>query len=194
MKAKSVKKFGTVLAMSLLLTGLVSCGSDNEVEVTTASDTSSTSSSTASASSETTTCVSSSSFSDFRSRIANMSFMAQSYEVERYYYRDVECEEDTWWIFDTTKCEANQFTRYSNSNLSSITHENATTKEGVRDYLLTLVDNAADVTGGGSYYDITDASGNIYRISLCHTITANPVVFKNSDGSNYYEYIGKTSY
>ncbi len=181
------------IGLSIMLMTLGSCGSDNKVAVTPAPDTAETSESTATTSNGTDSCQSSSSYADFRSRVASMNFLKNSTTKETYYY--YECEEkDGWFGINYDSCRVGNKIRSINTDTGFMRHEGGNTREAVRDHLLSLIDNAVDASGGGSYYDIEASTGELFRIDLCKPIVANPTIWLSADEEESYRFYGKTSY
>ncbi len=191
MKNMNWKKKGyRLIGLSLMLAALGSCGSDNKVEVTTAEDVST---STATVTYETSSCVTTSSYSEFRERVANMAFVSATSTRESYYY--YECEEkDGWFGIDYDSCSVSGMIRSQNTDFGSVRHEGGSSREGVRDYLLSIIDNAVDAVGGGTYYDIESSNGELHRISLCQPMVANPTAWASDDGDESYRFYSKSYY
>jgi len=195
MKNMNWKKKGyRLIGLSLMLAALGSCGSDNKVEVTTTEDVST---STATVTSETSSCVTTSSYTEFRERVSNMAFIEPSYNRMFYYFN--ECESKTKEIFfdlidvNSKTCSSSSIIRSQSIDAGIVRHEAGSSKENVRDYLLTILDNPDDVTGGGSYYDVK-YSGDWYRIDLCQPMIANPTDWLSGDGKESYYLNYKTYY
>ena len=183
MKAVNVKKFGWI-GLSLVLLTITSCGSDNKaVEVqTTTSSSADTSDDPVVTVSGVDTCQTSTSLSEFRTLVSNMSFIKAG--STREYYNFYECEEkDGWFGIDYNSCKLRYGARSINTELGRVTHESASTVEGVRDHLLSIIDNAVDAVGGGSYYDFESSNGEWNRIYLCQPIVANPTKWRSGDES-----------
>jgi len=186
----------SVLGILVILLGLGSCGKDdnnnnNTAPVVTPVATPVPTTTTATVSAETDTCVTTSSFSEFRQRVADMAFIKPSYTRENYYYYDCEEKEGRFKI-DYNKCTISGNVRTVNTDLGSVRHEEGNTKEAVRDFLLGLIDNAVNTAGGGAYYDIKSPNGEWHKITLCQPLVANPTAWISDDEEDSYVIYGKS--
>lgn len=190
---KALKKMNKLLGLSMVLMVIASCGSDNKVEVSNADNTSSTSESTATTESGVDSCQAASDFSDFRNRVANMNFIKESYTRANYYFYTCD-EKEGWFGINYSKCKVQKTVRYENRDLGRVNHEYGTSKAEIRDRLLTIIDEAVDVQGNGTYYEIESPNGEVRGISLCHTLVGNPIFWQSADDKQAYQYAYKTNY
>jgi len=189
------EKMTAVMGLSLVAVALASCGGSNKSNVPVAQDTSQSTTETATVQG-TDSCQTSSSWADFKSRVANMNFVKNSNIRETYYFNDYHCQQKDilWGAMSFNSCSGSRMTRSINTDTGFIKHESGNSVEAVRDYLSSLVNSAVDATGGGTYYDVKTSSGDLYRIDLCKPIVANPIIWLNSSQDEAQVYYGRTTY
>jgi len=181
----------TILGVSLMAIILTSCGGSKS-NTSAAQNTSQSTVATGTVQGVD-SCQTSSSFADFKNRVANMNFVKNSSIRENYYFYDCQ-QKDGWFGINYNSCNGTSMNRSINTDTGFIKHESGNSVQAVRDYLSSLVNSAIDATGGGTYYDVKTSGGDLYRIDLCQPIVSNPVKWLGSNQSSSYSYYGKSSY
>lgn len=147
-------------------------------------------------------CESSSSFDDFKNKVNSAYFKTERSHTETYYYVEQELDIDVntrkflWMIpYNTTTYSwdrIGEFERHGQRGVQEISHQEAYNKTEVRDMLNSILSNAVNRRGGGSYYEVLLNTGEVFGISLCVPITANPVYRYNMQSGIRYYYTGTT--
>ncbi len=183
-----LNKMFKMIVITLALTGIYSCGSDNDTTPGAAAPTktnplSGGNSGTPSLIGPTATCEPAASYNDFYSRVSKSRFIEQTDSVESYFLKEY-----------VNGYFSRQLERISTKGQPVINHlDNITyvvtdtTRADVMSDLVVILDNKDGKRGSGSYFEVSHSNGDIFGIDLCKPIAANPV--RHWDYSSQTEYI-----
>jgi len=190
-------KLTSILFALIIVTGLSSCGGDdNQTETNVVSGTSPV---TNVPTFTTGTCESASSYDDFVSRVNNYQFIAEFSNYETYYYQEQRLDRNERELFGFIPYNSSswdnlgQFSRTSSKGSADVSHEAGSSKENVRNYLMDIINRKVQQRGGGSYFEILTNTGEVFGISLCVPIGANPVYRWSETSQERYFYIGTSA-
>ncbi len=182
------KNLFVLMFAAVLTIGLSSCGSDNEgappAPAPAVTNNNPVTSTTINGVSQ---CATATTYNDFRNKVHNGEFVQETRDIETYRIAEYQFKEnDGWWIFDTYKFERmGSFDRTSYKGEDRVVHEVGTTKTAVLNHLKSIVDNARNHAGMGSYHEILHTDGMIYGINLCSPIAANPVYVRDPQSGDF---------
>ena len=116
-----------------------------------------------------------------KTAVSNMEFIQQNYPIVMYQVMKAKRQGILWTY-------SNSFMRTSYDGQTSVSHEYGSTKEAIRDELVSKInDSTTYYKIGSGYHRVTLSNGDVYDIDLCSPIVANPLNYYDSSENEYHK-------